>query len=138
MATATTRMQTPPRRQQANGVSNNTSQRRNYTEEEKKQLLANLDLEGELVFSCKKISHTCLVKDRIRQFESYLAHSLEAFKLRHENEVTRIPRAIRTLTIGEFADKYDGDISKALKAITKAKMVAGEEPDGIEETDRKR
>ncbi|KIJ25196.1 hypothetical protein M422DRAFT_38896 [Sphaerobolus stellatus SS14] len=119
MATTTATMQTPPRRQ----LTSDGIRRRKYTDEEKKQLLANLELE---------------VKDRIRQFEAYLAHSLEAFKLRHENEVTRIPRAIRTITIGEFADKYDGDVNIALKAITKAKMVASEEPAGIEDTERKR
>ncbi|KAF8527488.1 hypothetical protein BU17DRAFT_39482 [Hysterangium stoloniferum] len=115
-------MQTPPRKQgEINAFL--TRAERNYTEEEKRQLLANLDLE---------------VKDRIRQFEAYLAHSLEAFKLRHENEVTRIPRAIRTLTVGEFADKYDGDVNKALQALTKAKMEASGEPVGLEASIRKR
>lgn len=79
-----------------------------------------------------------LVKDRVRQFEAYFAQVLEAFKLRHENEVTRIPRAIRNITMGEFADKYDGDVNKALQAITKAKMAASEEPIGIEDSARKR
>lgn len=79
------------------------------------------------------------VKDRIRQFEAYLAHSLEAFKLRHENEVTRIPRAIRNLTVAEFADKYGGDVNKALQAITKARMEAsGEAAGGIDGSARKR
>ncbi|KAF8526146.1 hypothetical protein JB92DRAFT_2873714 [Gautieria morchelliformis] len=78
------------------------------------------------------------VKDRIRQFEAYLAHSLEAFKLRHQNEVTRIPRAIRTLTIAEFSDKYDGDVNKAIQAITKARMEASGEPAVLDGSVRKR
>ncbi|HEV7737797.1 MAG TPA: borealin N-terminal domain-containing protein [Chlamydiales bacterium] len=78
------------------------------------------------------------MKDRVRQFEAYLAQVLEAFKLRHENEVTRIPRAIRNLTMAEFADKYDGDVNKALQAMTKAKMALSGEPVGIEDTARKR
>lgn len=78
------------------------------------------------------------MKDRIRQFEAYLAHSLEAFKLRHENEVTRIPRVIRSLTIAEFADKYNGDVNKALQAITKARMEASGEPAGLDGSARKR
>lgn len=78
------------------------------------------------------------MKDRIRQFEAYLAHSLEAFKLRHENEVTRIPRVIRSLTIAEFADKYNGDVNMALQAITKARMEASGEPAGLDGSARKR
>ncbi|KAF8582836.1 hypothetical protein K439DRAFT_121931 [Ramaria rubella] len=114
-------METP--RRQHTQEQDTTQSRRKYTDEEKAQLLANLDLE---------------VKDRIRQFEAYLAHSLEAFKLRHENEVTRIPRAIRTLTIAEFADKYDGDVNKALQAITKARMEASGEPTELDASARKR
>ncbi|GJJ13297.1 hypothetical protein Clacol_007549 [Clathrus columnatus] len=102
-------METPPRKV-TQGLPSQSQ--RKYTEDEKKQLLINLELE---------------VQDRIRQFEAYLAHSLEAFRLRHENEVTRIPRAVRALTMGEFADKYDGDVNNALQAIAKARLEASDD-----------
>lgn len=132
-------METPPRKKYTLDGQGPAQPRRKYTDEEKKQLLANLDLEG-MSMTCLTILyfHSRQVRDRIRQFEAYLAHSLEAFKLRHENEVTRIPRAIRTLTVAEFADKYDGDVNKALQAITKARMEASGEPAGIDGSTRKR
>lgn len=52
--------------------------------------------------------------------------------------MTRIPRAVRGLTIGEFADKYDGDVNRALQAITKAKLEANEDSFVIDEAIRKR
>lgn len=112
-------METP---RKAAAVSSIQPQRK-YTEEEKRQLLINLELE---------------VQDRLRQFETYLAHSLEAFKLRHENEVTRIPRAVRGLTMGEFADKYDGDVNKALQAITRARLEASEDSFSLDDAVKKR
>ena len=132
-------MDTPPPRQLPQDIGGDSQPSRKYTEDEKEQLLANLDLEGSYAvrFGLQVLTLRP-VKDRIRQFEAYLAHSLEAFKLRHENEVTRIPRAIRTLTMAEFADKYDGDVSKALQAITKARLEATGEPVGADASVRKR
>jgi len=40
--------------------------------------------------------------------------------------------------MAEFADKYDGDVNKALQAITKARMEASGDPMGTETSAKKR
>ncbi|THH04516.1 hypothetical protein EW145_g5467 [Phellinidium pouzarii] len=85
--------------------------RRRFTLEEKKQLLANLDIE---------------VAHRTRQFEESLAHILENFKNHHEGQVLRVPKLVRNITMGEFADKYNGDINECLRGLQREKQ--GGEP----------
>ncbi|KAI5123459.1 hypothetical protein M0805_008829 [Coniferiporia weirii] len=97
-------METPPRdaRKEA---------RRRFTTEEKKQLLANLDIE---------------VAHRTRQFEESLAQILESFKNHHEGQVLRVPKLVRNITMGEFADKYNGDINECLRGLQRERQ--GGEP----------
>ncbi|KAG9087384.1 hypothetical protein FRC07_012837, partial [Ceratobasidium sp. 392] len=80
---------------------------RRFTEEEKAQLLENFDLE---------------IADREARMRTNVADILARFLVRQENEVTRIPRALRSLTVGEFADKYDGSISACLQAMAQARV----------------
>ncbi|KAI0030428.1 hypothetical protein K488DRAFT_54252 [Vararia minispora EC-137] len=77
-----------------------------FTPEEKEQLLANLDLE---------------VEQRTRQLEEWLSDTLTAFCLRHEGLISVIPPVVRSITIGDFSDKYDGDILAAVRGIQKDK-----------------
>ncbi|KAL5512824.1 hypothetical protein ACEPAG_3090 [Sanghuangporus baumii] len=79
--------------------------------EEKKQLLANLDLE---------------VHHRARQFQETLSQVLENFKNHHEGQVLRVPKLVRSITMGEFADKYDGDINACLRGLQRERQ--GGEP----------
>jgi hypothetical protein len=65
------------------------------------------------------------VSDRERRFRSRLEDVLSDFLLRQENEITRLPRAIRSLTMEEFDVKYNGDITACLQALAKARMAEG-------------
>ncbi|CAE6455252.1 hypothetical protein ACGC1H_004529 [Rhizoctonia solani] len=87
---------------------------RRFTEEEKAQLLENFDLE---------------IADRVARMRANVTDILERFLIRQENEVTRIPRALRSLTIGEFADKYNGSISECLQGMAQARLESAQETD---------
>lgn len=85
---------------------------------------------------CSSISVTPVtVAHRTRQFEEWLADSLETFKRRHETIIMRIPRAVREVSMAEFA-KYNGDIQECLKALTKGML--GGEVSAIDKNSRKR
>ncbi|KAF9233369.1 hypothetical protein BU15DRAFT_90373 [Melanogaster broomeanus] len=66
---------------------------RKYTPEEKQQLIKNLDIE---------------VEHRVRQLEEWLAVALQNFRLHQEGLISRIPKLVRGVTMGDFADKYNG------------------------------
>ncbi|KAJ1309968.1 hypothetical protein OPQ81_006726 [Rhizoctonia solani] len=87
---------------------------RRFTEEEKAQLLENFDLE---------------IADRVARMRANVADILERFLIRQENEVTRIPRALRSLTVGEFADKYNGSISECLQKMAQARLESTQDAD---------
>ncbi|KAF8431467.1 hypothetical protein L210DRAFT_3416272 [Boletus edulis BED1] len=84
---------------------------RKYTPEEKQQLIKNLDIE---------------VEHRVRQLEEWLAVALENFRLHQEGLISRIPRLVRGVTMGEFADKYNGDIQACLRGL-QSERVGGTE-----------
>ncbi|CAE6423661.1 unnamed protein product [Rhizoctonia solani] len=98
------------------GVKTSTSAKpsRRFTEEEKAQLLENFDLE---------------IADRVARMRTNVADILERFLIRQENEVTRIPRALRSLTVGDFADKYNGSISECLQGMAQARIESTGDPD---------
>ncbi|KAG1858367.1 hypothetical protein DFJ58DRAFT_781877 [Suillus subalutaceus] len=75
---------------------------RKYTPKEKEQLLQNLDIE---------------VEHRIRQLEEWLADALKNFRLHQEGLIARIPKLVRGVTMGEFADTYNGDIQACLRGL---------------------
>ncbi|KAG2357600.1 hypothetical protein BDR07DRAFT_1419945 [Suillus spraguei] len=75
---------------------------RKYTPEEKQQLLQNLDIE---------------VEHRVRQLEEWLADALKNFRLHQEGLIARIPKLVRGVTMGEFADTYNGDIQACLRGL---------------------
>ena len=52
--------------------------------------------------------------------EETLAQVLENFMNHHEGQVLRIPKLVRGISMGEFADKYDGDISACLRGLQRA------------------
>ncbi|KAG8744734.1 hypothetical protein FRC10_009499 [Ceratobasidium sp. 414] len=97
---------TPVKKSAKAGSSSKPGNRR-FTEEEKAQLLENFDLE---------------IADREARMRSNVADILARFLVRQENEVTRIPRALRSLMVGEFADKYDGSIAACLQGMAQARM----------------
>ncbi|KAG9102300.1 hypothetical protein FRC06_002145 [Ceratobasidium sp. 370] len=97
---------TPVKKPAKAGSSSKPGNRR-FTEEEKAQLLENFDLE---------------IADREARMRSNVADILARFLVRQENEVTRIPRALRSLTVGEFADKYDGSIAACLQGMAQARV----------------
>lgn len=111
---------------------------RKYTPEEKQQLVKNLDIEGmHLSFlhsSCRPQRalvrtddvviaprrHT--VEHRVRQLEEWLTVALENFRLHQEGLISRIPKLVRGVSMGEFADKYNGDIQACLRGLQSERM----------------
>ncbi|KAG2041538.1 hypothetical protein BDR03DRAFT_891237 [Suillus americanus] len=75
---------------------------RKFTPKEKEQLLQNLDIE---------------VEHRVRQLEEWLADALKNFRLHQEGLIARIPKLVRGVTMGEFADTYNGDIQACLRGL---------------------
>ncbi|EJD40445.1 hypothetical protein AURDEDRAFT_115846 [Auricularia subglabra TFB-10046 SS5] len=84
--------------------------RKIYTAAEKQQMLNNLELE---------------VADRAHKFEKQMADVVAAFVVRSENEVTKVPRAVRAmlLMISDFA-RHGGDIKRAMHALAKDRLDA--------------
>lgn len=76
------------------------------------------------------------VAHRTRQFEETLANVLENFKNHHEGQVLRVPRLVRAITMGEFADKYNGDMNECLRGLQKERQ--GGEPVAMDPTIKKR
>lgn len=96
--------------------------RRRYTPEEKQQLVKNLDIE---------------VEHRVRQLEEWLAVALTNFKLHQEGLISRIPKLVRSVKMGDFADKYDGDVQACLRGLQRERLGNTEELEIDRET-RKR
>ena len=44
----------------------------------------------------------------------------------HEGQVLRVPKLVRSITMAEFADKYNGDINECLRGLQRDKQ--GGEP----------
>ncbi|KAH7340682.1 hypothetical protein B0J17DRAFT_330014 [Rhizoctonia solani] len=110
--TQNTEHHTPSKMSAKAGTSTKPSRR--FTEEEKVQLLENFDLE---------------IADRVARMRTNVTDILERFLIRQENEVTRIPRALRSLNVGEFADKYNGSISECLQKMAQARLESAQEAD---------
>ncbi|KAH9480458.1 hypothetical protein JR316_0007058 [Psilocybe cubensis] len=83
--------------------------KRHYSSEEKRQLIANLDIE---------------VAHRTRQFEAWLTDRLENFTIHQEGQVSRIPKQVRSMTMREFGQKYEGNIQLALRGFQKERLAA--------------
>ncbi|KAG6866290.1 hypothetical protein C0991_006386 [Blastosporella zonata] len=94
---------------------------RKYTHEEKQHLISNLELE---------------VTHRIRQFESWLADRLENFNMHQEGQVSRIPKQVRSMTMREFGEKYNGNVQAALRGFQKDKFVAAGGEGSLGEIDK--
>ncbi|KAK1231163.1 hypothetical protein PQX77_005689 [Marasmius sp. AFHP31] len=92
-----------------------------YSDDEKKHLLANLEIE---------------VAHRTRQFQSWLADRLEQFKLQQEGHVIRLPKQVRSMTMREFGEKYNGNVEAAMKGIQKERLKASASGEGIGEIDK--
>ncbi|KAG2081066.1 hypothetical protein BD769DRAFT_1734392 [Suillus cothurnatus] len=76
----------------------------------------------------------CYFEHRVRQLEEWLADALKNFRLHQEGLIARIPKLVRCVTMGEFADTYDGDIQACLRGL-----VGGAPPDlEIDRETRKR
>lgn len=64
------------------------------------------------------------MEDRIRRLRATAAEALENFLMHQEGQVSRIPKLIRDVTIGEFADRFGGDMSTALRGLQAEKLKA--------------
>ncbi|KZV92708.1 hypothetical protein EXIGLDRAFT_749515 [Exidia glandulosa HHB12029] len=98
---------TPPQTTQV-PVTLSAGPRRIYTAEEKRHMLTNLELE---------------VSDRQHKFQKQISEMVAAFVVRSENEVVKVPRAIRNMLLEDFA-KYGGDVKRALHGLAKDRLDA--------------
>ena len=112
--------------------------KRNYTPQEKEQLLRNFDIEGEYTPSrFNSVEQRPLpVEQRTRQFEQSLLNILETFRVHHEEQVLRVPRLVRKVTMAEFGDKYNGNIADCLRGLQAEKQ--GGKPATIDAMTKKR
>ncbi|ORY31366.1 hypothetical protein BCR39DRAFT_90112 [Naematelia encephala] len=78
-----------------------------YTQAEKESLLDNYDLE---------------VADKTRAFHIQLGVSLQAFLLRQETELMRLPRELRGMTLSDLEDKWGGSWSGTVQRIARERM----------------
>lgn len=62
------------------------------------------------------------MEHRVRQLEEWLAVALENFRLHQEGLISRIPKLVRAVTMGDFADKYNGDIQACLRGLQSERM----------------
>ncbi|EJD50870.1 hypothetical protein AURDEDRAFT_112003 [Auricularia subglabra TFB-10046 SS5] len=100
---------TPPRQTHASVSFAAAGQSRKiYTAAEKQHMLNNLELE---------------VADRAHKFEKQMADVVAAFVVRSENEVTKVPRAVRAMLLSDFA-RHGGDIKRAMHALAKDRLDA--------------
>ncbi|KAK1925385.1 hypothetical protein DB88DRAFT_483752 [Papiliotrema laurentii] len=91
-------MSTPPRSAKPRSV---------YSEQEKRSLLENYDLE---------------VEDKTRAFNSALAATLSSFMLRQEAEILKIPRDLRSMTLGQLEAQWGGSWAGTVQRIAREKM----------------
>jgi hypothetical protein len=84
------------------------------------------------------ISPLSTVEHRVRQFEAWLADTLENFRIHQEGLISRIPKLVRGLTMREFGEKYAGDVQAALRGMQREKMGGTEAVGEIDKTTRKR
>ena len=66
------------------------------------------------------------VEHRVRQLEEWLAVALDNFRLHQEGLISRIPRLVRGVTMGDFADKYHGDVQACLRGLQSERMGGAE------------
>jgi hypothetical protein len=108
--------------------------KRKYSKEEKRQLLANLDIEGEFNSLIKHNLTTLItpstVEHKVRQFEAWLSDTLENFRIHQDGQISRVPKLVRGLTMREFGEKYNGDVQAALRGLQREKMGVGVDPGG--------
>lgn len=86
------------------------------------------------IYICTKVEH------RVRQFEAWLADTLENFRIHQEGLISRVPKLVRGLTMREFGEKYKGDVQAALRGMQREKMGAAGAEVGteIDKSTRKR
>lgn len=115
----------------------NFSKQKQYTPEEKQHLIANLELEGPSKDPLLPVVPHCFaVTHRIRQFESWLADRLENFNIHQEGQVSRIPKQVRSMTMREFGEKYNGNVQAALRGVQKERLIAAGGEGSLGELDK--
>ena len=61
--------------------------------------------------------------DRTHKFRKQISDMAAAFVVRSENEVTKVPRAIRAMLLEDFA-RHGGDVKRAMHALAKDRLDA--------------
>lgn len=59
-----------------------------------------------------------IVAHKTRQFEDWMADTLENFRMHQEILISRMPRIVRNVTMREFT-KYKGDVQAAVKGLSR-------------------
>lgn len=76
------------------------------------------------------------MEHRTRQFERSLTDILENFRAHHEGQILRVPPVVRSVTMAEFGDKYNGNVAECLRGLQIQKY--GGQPVAIDASTRKR
>ena len=77
-----------------------------------------------------------VVADRTRRFHDALSDALARFKNHQEALILRLPKSVRSITMAEFGDKYNGDVEACLRGLQRANQE--DEPENITAAVRKR
>lgn len=62
------------------------------------------------------------VEDKTRAFNSALAATLSSFMLRQEAEILKIPRDLRSMTLGQLEAQWGGSWAGTVQRIAREKM----------------
>lgn len=77
------------------------------------------------------------VEDRFRRLRAAAAEALQNFLMHQEGQVSRIPKLIRDVALADFADRFGGDVSAALRGL-QAERIKAANPAAGERSPKKR
>lgn len=81
-----------------------------------------------------------IVAHRTRQFEAWLADRLENFNVHQQGQISRIPKQVRSMTMREFGEKYNGNVQEAVRGVQRERMATSLDANfaEIDKSERKR
>lgn len=63
-----------------------------------------------------------IVEDKIRAFESHLSLTLQAFLLRQDAELFRIPRELRSMTLQDLQKSWGGSLAGTVMKLKRDRI----------------
>lgn len=59
----------------------------------------------------------CVVESRLNDLKAHLEAKLSNLVMYANNQITRLPPSVRTVTLGEFGEKYNGEINALVRGM---------------------